>query len=243
MEKLMISVLTIGILAAAMAEVEEPPDMVRAKASYQAQVTFAKQSYLQKLESMKKLPSLTKSQVDAIEAEIAKVKGQSAETPATSLPDAAPEKPGANTVDIKAGKLTEFPNDLTASGWDRLPGKVIKVDAAEESYFKESLVLKDGESYFAVPHPTDKWNISKKISCTWEGLPLDEPKYDSSTKVGRLSIWVSRTDGKNNSWTSFNFSTPIIGPLRICFNPGSTFEKYPRIYYNGEIRIKLVPAE
>ena len=244
MKNLMTAVLLLGILATVMAQEEEPRELIQARASYQSQLKFAAQSYLQKLESMRKMPSM-KSQVDVIRAEIASFKKQVAAdaiTAAANAADQAPEKPGANTADIKAGKLTEFPKDITSADWDRLPGKVIRVNAEDQDgdWNKNAITIKDGDSFYAVPSPSDKWNLNRKVSCNWEGVPLEGM---SGSRAGRLAMWAAKTDGKTSSWTSLEVKTPLIGPLKFRLSAGYSYDQYPRIYYKGEIRVKLVPAE
>ncbi|MFZ2655776.1 MAG: hypothetical protein WAX69_12665 [Victivallales bacterium] len=243
MKKLILAIFMPCALVTVMAQEEEPRELAQARASYQSQVKFAKQSYLQKLESMRKMPSMTKSQVDAIQAEIDSVRGQAA-VPVADVPDSAPEKPGVKTADIKAGKLTEFPKDITSADWDRLPGKVIRVNAAEESYYgKDPVSVKDGDFFYAVPHPTDRWNLSKKVSCNWEGVPNDRPGC-SGIRIGRLTMSISKVEGKQQgNWHSMEVKTLIEGPVKVGFSSGSSYEQLPKIYYKGEIRVKLVPAE
>ncbi len=240
MKRFISAILMLGALMTAVAQDDGIRDITRARASYQEQVVFAKKAYLQKLESLSKTTSFTKNQLDAIQAEISKLKGESVESQEALLPNTAPEKPRSATAGIKTLKISEFPRDLTATDWEDLPGKELKVNIAEESNFgKDVIVIKDGESFYAVPHPTDRWSLNKKVSCTWEGIPLDDAP---GCRAGKLMIWASRTEGKNNSWNSFNFNTPIVGPLKICLNTPA-FDQFPRIYYKGEIRVKLVPSE
>lgn len=245
MKNLIIAVLMVGILARVIALDEEPKELVQARAAYQAQLNFSAQAYLQKLETLKKTPARPKSQVDAMQAEISRFKKQIADGEAATLPNTAPVKPEAKISDIKVGKITEFPKDLTAMEWDKLPGKVVKVNAAEESnYGKDAINIKNGEYFYAVPHPTDRWNLNKKVSCTWEGIPNENPGFSGSF-AGKMMMYASKTEGKqqNSSWNNMELKNMIEGPLKVCFNSGYSYEQYPKIYYKGEIRVKLVPAE
>ncbi len=243
MKILALAILIACTLTAAMAQDEEPKELIQARTAYQSQLKFAAQSYLQKLESLRKTPARPKNQVDAIQDEISRFKRLVADGESAAVTDASPEKPGVKAADIKVGKLTEFPKDITSADWEKLPGKVIKVNAAEESYYgKDPVNIKDGESFYAVPHPSDRWNLSKKVSCTWEGIQNEKLGY-SGTTIGRLTMYVSKADPKNTSWHNMELKAMIEGPVKVGFSSGYSYDQYPKIYYKGEIRVKLVPAE
>lgn len=57
MKKLLSSILMLGVLAAVMAQEDEPRELARARASYQSQLDFAAKSYLQKFEGVRKMLS------------------------------------------------------------------------------------------------------------------------------------------------------------------------------------------
>jgi hypothetical protein len=228
----MMVILPVFILAVMMEvvaqETQEPKELTQARAAY-----------LQKLEALKKSPGMAKN-AEAIDSEIDRVKA--------GIPDveeaAAPDKPGAKPV-AKGQKLAEFPKDITAEEWGRLPGKVVKVNIEDRVNGREPVFsVKDKEAFFAVPHPTDRWNLSKKASCTWEGLMVST-KYGYSIKTGELILMVRKTDADASKvcMSSLKMNNAIIGPMQVFMGVGTTTEEYPKVYFSGTIRVKLVPAE
>jgi len=138
--------------------------------------------------------------------------------------------------------------DITVAEWDKLPGKVIKVSAERPVSALEVkatwLNIKEGETYFSVPHPTERWNVSKKVTCTWKGL-VDDPRFDDQTyKPGTMMLQSLNADTKKqNCVYGMPMESIISGPLKVRFSAGGIAEEYPQVYYKGDIRIKLVPAE
>ncbi|HBC89253.1 MAG TPA: hypothetical protein DCZ94_20120 [Lentisphaeria bacterium] len=198
------------------------------------ELTAARTAYLQKLETLKKATKVQES-IDAIQAEIDKVKVEAA---VADVKAAAPDKPGD-----KAAKLKEFPKDLTAADWDRLPGKVVKVSAepgTRTQYSATEVALKANETIFLVPHPTDKWDLNKKVSCTWEGVKLEGPKFAPNARAGYMML--SASTGKSAP-IQMRFDQLMEGPLQLTLYCAYVSSEYPTIYYKGNIRVKMVPAE
>lgn len=227
MKKLMVVILMAGVLMTVMAqETKEPQELINARTSYQSQVKFALQAYQQKLEGMKKQSGMGKY-ADVLQAEIDSLKGQAGAAPTVAIPDQAPGKPG-----VKVTKLAEFPMDLTVAEWDKLPGKVVKVDALDEpgTMFK----LKAGENIYIVPHPTDKWKVTPKESCDWKGL---DGEIRGNGRTGTMIVYISTDFTKRCS--SSVITQAIYGPMTVTISCWM----HPREYCKGSIRVKLVPAE